>query len=880
MNWIKRLFSRHRLYSDLSAEIREHLEEKVDELVAGGMSREDATRAARREFGNVTLTEERSREVWQWSSIDNFFMDVRFGLRMLRRNPGFTAVAILTLGLGIGANTAIFSIIDAALLRPLPYERPEQLVNISTLHLNGNPMVIAPDFKAWQAQSKVFQGIGAFSLGLMNSYSSGANLTGSGEPARVDVIPVTAGLFDLLGVRPILGRGFLADEGQAGQNQVALLSSTVWRRDFGGDRSVLNKTIHLDGTPYTVVGVMPAGLYPPGDLWVPEALDSSNSLPQSADWPVLYVIGRLNPDVSLIQARADLEVLSHRLDAQFSPGRRQGRSRWHVEIIPLQQLLAGDVGHLLLILLAAVGFVLLIACANLATLLLARAAARGNEVAVRAALGAGRSRLVRQFLVESVLLAVFGGGLGTIIGLWAEGAMKELIPPELPAEVSLDPRILAFVVSVSIGAVFLFGLIPALSASRVDVNEALKEGGARAGIGRSTHRLRGLLVVVETALALILLTGAGLLARSLVRLTEVKLGFDSHHVLVGDVWLPATLIDQPQRQANFFHAVLERLRALPGVEIAAATTHYPVSIFNSLANGVLVSDAPAPESDRPASVAYVGPTYFRALGIPLLKGRAFTEQDAADTRPVAIVNQSEAKALFSGPAGGRDPLGHEISLDGDKGPWREVVGVVPDTRNYELEREPWPEIYIPYTQQPSLFMSFLLRSKGDPMDLASGLRRAVESVDSNEPVSRVQTMDDVVRKLVVPRQFKLTLLGSLALLALALGAVGLYGVISYAVTERTHEIGIRVALGAERGDVLKLVIGQGLKLTLMGVGLGIVGALTLTRFMSNLLYGITPTDPLTFVAVSALLVAVALLASYLPARRATKVDPMVALRYE
>ena len=541
MNWIKQLFSRRRLYGDLNAEIQSHLAEKVEELVAGGMSQEEATFAARREFGNVLQIEERSREVWQWPSIENFFMDVRYGLRQLRKNPGFTAVAVLTLALGIGANTAIFSVIDDALLRPLPYDRPEQLVNISTMHLNGNGMVIAPDFKAWQKQSGVFDSIGAFGLGF-NGYSQGANLTGIGEPVRVNVVPVTVGFFQMLGVRPILGRSFSAEEEQPDHSHVALVSATVWRQEFGGDRGVLNKTVRLDKTPYTIIGVMPAGLlYPPGDLWVPKVLDASNSLPQSADWPMLYVIGRLKPGVSLAKARTDMEVLTHRLDDQFSAGRRKNHSRWHVTIVPLRELLAGDVGHILLILLAAVGFVLLIACANLANLLLARAAARGREVAVRSALGASRFLLIRQFVVESALLAAGGGALGAILGVLSEGALTDLVPPELPAQISLDPKILFFVIGTSVGAVILFGLVPALAASRVNVNQGLKESGSGAGLGRSTHRLRGLLVVAETALALILLTGAGLMARSLLRLTAVDLGFDPHNVLLGDVWLPVTL---------------------------------------------------------------------------------------------------------------------------------------------------------------------------------------------------------------------------------------------------------------------------------------------------------------------------------------------------
>ena len=873
---IKALFKRRQLDRDLEDELNFHLAMREAREVESGTSDADAQYAARRQFGNQALLKETARDMWTFVWLESLWQDLHYGLRQLYRSPAFTAVAIITLALGIGANTAIFSVIDAALLRPLPYERPEQLVNVSTFHLNGGPVVIAADFRAWQEQSRVFDGIGAFGLGF-NGYSQGANLTGMGEPARVNVVPITVGFFRMLGVRPLLGREFANDEGQAGHNHVALLSTSVWRQEFGGDHAVLNKTIHLDGTAYTIVGVMPAGLlYPAGDLWVPEVLDASNSLPQSEDWPLLYVIGRLKPGVSLAKARADVQVVTHRLDAQFSPGRRRGHSRWRVEIIPLRELLAGDVGHLLLILLAAVGFVLLIACANLANLLLARAAARGKEVAVRTALGAGRFRLMRQFLAESILLASFGGVLGAMVGVWAERAMKGLIPPELPAAVSLDPRILAFVITVSAGATLLFGLIPALAASRPDVSKALKDGGAHAGLARGTHRLRSLLVVAETALALILLTGAGLLARSLLRLANVDLGFNPHHLLLADVWLPITLIDQPQRQANFFREAIERLRALPGVEDAAATTHYPVSTFNALASGVLVSGGTSAEPGKPVSIAYISPHYFRTLGIRLLKGRSFNDQDAGNSRNVAILTESEARGAFAG----REPVGNEISLDGAKGPWRTVVGVMADTRNYTLEREPWPEIFIPFEQQPSIFMSFVLRSKGDPMRLAAGLKQAIRSVDRNEPVSNILTMDDVVQKFVAPPRFKLVLLGTLALLALALGAIGLYGVISYAVTERTHEIGIRVALGAERSDVLKLIVGQGFKLALIGVTIGILGGLALTRYLSNLLYGIKPADPLTFIVVSMVLVAVALAASYIPARRATKVDPMVALRHE
>ena len=870
------VFHRSHIEREMEYELRAHLESRAEDLERQGLPRVEAERQARIEFGGYERYKEECREALGSRLLGELVADTRYGLRQLRRSPGFTAVAVLTLALGIGANTAIFSVIDAALLRPLPYDRPEQLVNASTFHLNGNPEVIAPDFRNWHNRSSALTALEAFGFGF-NPYSSGANLTGTGEPVRVHVVPVTVGFFPMLGVQPILGRSFTSDEGQRGHEQVALLSAAIWRQQLGGSREVLNKTIDLDGAPYTIIGVMPAGLlYPPGDVWVPEVLDSTNSLPGNADWPMLYLVGRLKPGVSPAEARADLQVLMHRLDPQFSVGRQRARSRLHVQIVPLRQLLAGDVGHLLFILLAAVGFVLLIACANLANLLLARAAARGKEIAVRAALGAARCRLIRQFLTESLLLAFLGGTLGSAVGLWAERGMKVLAPPELPAAATLNLRVLAFVFAVSVGAVIFFGLVPALAASRVEVNEALKEGGAQAGLARGAHRVRGLLVIAQVGLALVLLTGAGLVARSFVRLTEEKLGFDPHHLLLAEMYLPVTVIDQPQRQAGFFHDVLERLRVLPGVKNAAATTHYPVSIFNELASNVLVRVGPPVEADKPVSVAHISPQYFTTFEIPLVKGRFFTDQDAAQTAKVAILSESEAHRLF----GDRDPSGNEISYDGPKGPWRTVVGVVADTRNYQLEREPWPEIFVPYQQEPSLVMTVVLRTSGDPMRTAATLRKAVASVDPYEPVASLETMDDVVQKVVAPRQFKLVLLGSFAVLALVLAAIGLYAVVSFAVTERTHEIGVRRALGAEQEDVLRLVVGQGLKLTAIGIAVGVAGALGLMRFLSGLLYGVKPTDPVTFAAVAALLLVVALFACYVPARRATKVDPMVALRHE
>ena len=875
---IPALFRRKRRERELDEELRAHLDMAIRERIEQGEAPAQAEANARREFGNVPLVKDVTRDQWGWRWLETLLQDLRYGLRQLRRNPGFTAVAILTLALGIGANTAIFSVIDATLLRPLPYSDPARLVDLSTFHLNGNATVIAPDFKVWQKQSQILDGIGAFGLGLVSEYGPSVNLTGTGGPDRVTAVPVTVGFFRMLGVRPILGRDFTSDEGQSGHNQVALLGAAVWKRDFGGARGILNTTIRLDGTPYTVIGVMPAGLlYPPGDIWVPEVLDNSNSLPQSADWPMLTVIGRLKSGVGLTEAESVLQVVSDRLNPEFSPGRRLARRRWHVQVVPLHQLLVGGAQHLLLILLAAVGFVLLIACANLANLLLARAAARKKEMTIRAALGAGRLRLVRQALTESLLLAIPGACVGLGAGLWAEKkALTPLVPPELPSAIGLDYRILAFVILISASAVIFFGLIPSLISSRIDLNEALKEGGEQTGQGRGTQRLRGLLVIGETALALILLAGAGLLARSLLQLTGEKLGFNPDKLLIADAWLPATLIDQPQRQANFFQEVLERLRATPGVESAAATTHYPVSIFNALANGVEATGGTSSARGKPFSLAYISPGYFQTMEIPLLEGRPFNGQDAPGRRDVAILSQSAAQRIF----GHQEAVGKEISFSGPKASGMTVVGVVADTRNYTLERQPWPEIFMPFQQQPSPFMTFVVRTKGKPLEIAASLKQAVQDVDHNQPVSNIQTMDDVIGKFVAPRRFKLVLVGIFAILALVLSAVGLYGIVSYSVAERTHEIGVRMALGAQKGDVLQMVLREGLRPALLGVAIGVVGALALTRFLSSLLYGVTPTDPLTFVAVSLILIAVAMLACYIPARRAAKVDPMVALRYE
>jgi putative ABC transport system permease protein len=809
--------------------------------------------------------------------MSGLLQDLRYGLRMLAKNPGFTVVAVITLGLGIGANTAIFSVIDATVLRPLPYREPDDLVNITLRsRRTGSSFVVPPEFLSWRSRNRSFERIESFGLGF-NGYSSDANLTGAGDPLRVTVVPVTTGFFQMLGVHPILGRDFLGEDGVNGHNRVLLISAGIWRRQFGARSSVLGGAVQLDGASYTIVGVMPAGLlYPPGDAWVPLVLDATNSLPGSPDWPMLTAVGRLKRGAEVALAQPDLQLATDQTNAEFPPGRARAFAGNRVEIIPLRQLLVGNARGQLLFLLAAVGFVLLIACANLANLILGRAASRGKEISVRAALGAVRLRLIRQLLTECLWLAVAGGTFGLLLGLWSVQPLKALIPPQLPANVSLDLRVLTFIGGLSLVAVFLFGLAPAILTSRTDLSEALKEGGLRSRSPYGTHRLRGMLVVTEIALSLILLTGAGLLARSFWRLTGVEPGFDSHNVLLADIWLPVTTIADSARQAAFFHDVIERLRALPGVAAAAATTHPPLTTFNELSSGLKVSGRPEVKLDKPISVAYTSPDYFLALGIRFLSGRSFTDRDTPQAQQVAIITESIARVVFEG----RDPIGEEISVAGPKGPWRTVIGVVADTKNYALDRDTWPEVFIPYTQAPSFFMTVVLRTTDKPLFSAATLQRALHTVDPNQPVSNLRSLDEMLEKSVAPRRFKAIILGIFAALAIILAAVGIYGVIAQSVTERTHEIGVRLALGDREADIQRLILGRGIVLTLVGLGVGMVGAFALTWCLSGLLYEVKPTDPLTFVVVSLLLLAVAVLAAYIPARRATKVDPIVAVRYE
>ena len=864
------MFGRKRPANDFNAEIEAHLQLEIERLQEQGLSEEEARAAARRAFGNVTQAQERFYETGRWLWWDHFRQDVRFGLRMLVKSPGFTAVAVLTLALAIGANTAIFSVVDAVLLRPLPFKDPARLVWATEHFAFGPSTVVSADFPAWKDRNHVFEEIAAF------GGTSGANLTGAGEPVRVTVTNVTTGLFSMLGVQPVAGRAFLPEEGKQGQEHMAVLSETLWRNRFGADPGIIGETIRLDGAGYVVVGVMPASLRPQADVWTPLALDAQIFSPHSPRWMMLAAIGRLKPGIPISKAQADLQLLSQEMDKEYPPQAAQFRAHETVEVIPLHDMLVQNVRSLLLILLGTVGFVLLIACANVANLLLSRSVVRSREIAVRAALGAGRLRLMRQLLTEGLLLAAIGGVLGSITGLWATKILRELIPATLPGSVRLDPRIFGFSAAIITLASFLFGLVPALIASRTDVNEMLKEGGLCLGASAGTYRLRGMMSVGEIGLSLILLVGAGLLVRSFLRLTEVDLGFDPNSLLVATVERPLTAAFDSQQHSAFFQASLERIRNLPGVKEAALTQRYPLGPPHNATMMLHIQGAENFRPPQPISVTEISPDYFHVMRIRLVKGRTFSDRDAASAQEVVIVNESLARIVF----GAHDAIGQDISFGAPSAPWKEVVGVVADAREDALEKEPVPEIFVPYLQQPSFSMAFVLRTESKPPLLAGAVREAVQSIDKNQPLSGTTTMDEVIAKSVAPRRFRMLLLGLFALLALSLAVIGVYGVIAYSSSQRTHEFGVRIALGADRQDILKLVVRQGFKLALLGVSSGVGGALLLTRFLSSLLYDVSAHDPLTFSGVAALLMLVALAASYIPARRAMKVDPIVALRYE
>ena len=874
MNWFKQLFRRRRLYNDLSDEIRAHLEEKIDELVAAGMPRKEATAAARREFGNLTLAEEDSRTVWRWPSFEDFFMDIRYGVRILRQSPAFAFVAVLTLALGIGANTAIFSVVEGVLLKPLPFPKQDQLLMLWEKDKDGlRSNTSWATFTDWNRENHSFTGISAISLWTPTfiTVNDAENLIG---------FRVSSTFFDVMGMKPELGRGFLPSEDVRGNNFVVVLSQGFWQRRLAGDPNILGKSIQLGSRAYAVVGVLPPefpsvlSLDPrkPADLYTPLAYDAS--LPYACrDCRHLRAIARLKDAVSISLAQAEMNQISENLFRQY-PAEYSAAG---VTFTPLKDYLVGDVSAVLWALLGSVGFVLLIACVNVANLLLGWAARRRREVAVRAALGAPRSRMIRQFLTESLLLSLLGGTFGLFLAWSGVALLQQLRLGNLPRlqNVQIDSWTLAFTFGISVLTGLAFGLAPAFRASKFNLTETLKEGG-KITAGRERHRFRNLLVVSDVALALLLLTGAGLVMKSFVRLLEVKPGFDSAHTLTLGISLWGPKATDAQAVA-FYHQVLHSVQALPSVESAGVVSQLPLG-GNLDMYGVHVEgkSSPNPEADPSADRYSISPAYLRAMRIPLLSGREFDDRDSADSPPVVLVNESAARRLWPG----ENPIGKRFRFGDTKGPWRTVVGVVGDVLHKGLDASKTLQVYLPETQFVDSDMMLVVRTSNEPASLAAAVRGAIAAVDPQAPISGVATMQEVVSASLANQRFSVILFTLFAAVALLLAAFGIYGVISYGVTQRTHEIGIRVALGAKRGEVLALIVGEAMKPALLGAVLGLSAAFVLTRLLAGLLFAVKPADPSTFALVFVLLIAVSLLACYLPARRAMRVDPIVALRYE
>jgi putative ABC transport system permease protein len=870
-SWDRLFTRRKRMMEDLDQDIRDFIERETQDNIERGMPPQEARYAALRKFGNLTRLREETWDVWSFVWLERLWQDVRFGLRVLRKTPAFTAVAVVTLALGIGANTAIFTVIDAVLLRPLPCPDPGRVVWVTELMpQSGRDTVLTPEYAAWEKEQKVFDQLGAFSV------TRGINLTAGTQPERILAGHVTQSFFRVLGIEPARGRTFLPGEERPGHNHVAILSHDLWQGYFNSDPNILGKSVILDGVSYSVIGVMPRRFFHPGSagvgVWLPDALYPGYERPGMA-MGIVSVIGRLKPGVCVEGAQAALEVIARRMDNQYPPPWSRHHAAAHARVIPLHDWLTRNVRLALYVMLGAVGLVLLIACANVANLLLARAVSREKEIAIRAAIGAGRSRLVRQMLTESTLLAVCGSALGLLLVPLLTTTLRSYVPESLPGHLGLDFQVLGLTLACALATGILFGLAPVFAASKLRLTDSLKESAGHFGESKSHRRLRSALLVAQLGLSLVLLAGAGLLVKSFLLLLKVNSGINPHNVLTAEVWLTPENIYNPTRQREFFEQVLERARMIPGVEFAGATTEMPFTMFNSLGNGLRAEGQPEPQESLPYCPAIVTPDYFRAMGIKLLSGRFFDERDTEGSPPVVILDQSLAHVLFPG----QDAVGKRIGANDS---WQTVVGVVADTHHLGLSEKVTPELYTSYLQGPSGFMDIVLRTSSDPSSYVPALRNAVVAVDKSLPLANVKTMEQRVGESLSTRQERLLLLGTFAMLALLIAASGVYGVTAYSVTRRTHEIGVRLAMGAQRQDVMRIMLGQGLRTILLGIGAGFAGALALSRGLTSFLYNTPASDPLTFGMVSLLLGGVACLAVYIPARRATKVDPIMALKYE
>jgi predicted permease len=882
------LWRRGRRNEELSEEMQTHLTLAEREAMESGKSAKEARHAARREFGNVAVAEEVTRDAWGWRWIAEMLQDVRYGVRNMLRTPGFTAVTILTLALGIGANTAIFSVVNAVLFRALPYRDAGKLVWATNFMTSqGQNLVFADEYAGWRTQNHLFENIAAYSA------SAERTLTGTGSPERLRGAQVTASFLTVLGVTPQLGRNFLPEEDRPAGSKAVLLSDPVWRANFGGDPKVIGRVIALDDTPYTVIGVLPRDFEfldnSRADMLVAfqladTSMEISNGKVRGRIQP-LSVVARLRPGASLAATVSELDAINKRVIDSLPGNMKRLLGEGQAQVFPLHDHEVGNVRPALLVLLGAVGFVLLIACANVANLQLARAAAREKEVAIRGALGAGRWRLARLLLTESSAVALAGGVAGLLLAAWAIRVIHRYAPENIPhlQVARVDLGVLVFTLAVSLLTGILFGLAPVLAAFRVSLNNTLKESGAQSGTGAGTRRVQRVLMVAEIALSFVLFIGAGLLVKSFRQLTAIQPGFDPHGVLTARVALPLDQYQSADQQRAFFQQLVERLQSLPGVASAGATTSIPLRgsmmISTIQIEGQPPSDftvATVPQ----ASINAVTPGYFSALRVPLIEGRLLGERDGANAPYSVVVNQAFVRRFLEK----EDPIGKRFDsglFPGSGGPhtWT-IVGVIGDTKQRGLASDIMPEVTASALQWPQFMMTLVLRTSVEPLSLVSAVRKHVSDLDRNLPVFGVQTMEDMLSAEVASQRFNAGALAGFAGLAVLLAAVGIYGVMAYAVSQRTREMGVRIALGAGQGSVLRMILGQGLRLAVLGVALGLAASFGLTRLMSGLLFGVKPSDPETFVFVTGALLVVAVAACWIPAWRATRVDPVIALRYE
>jgi predicted permease len=872
---------RERREKELNEEITSHLQMAARDHEARGESRAGADAAARRELGNAGVIQEVTHDQWAWTWLENLLQDLRYGARTLRKSPGFAAVAILTLALGIGVNTALFSVVNGVLLNPLPYPQPNQLVELWWDRTPGqHSSVPYLNFLDWRKESTAFSAVGGY-------LQDNVIVTGAGEPERVDGVKISANFFDLLGVKPLLGRSFRPEEDQVGAGPVALIGDGLWKSKFGSSADVLSKSITVDGTSYRIVGVVPekSPIYTTADVFTP--LGQFNEEPFRDRRASLGTVGiaRMKPSVTLAQARGDMDSVARNLAAEY-PDANKGTS---IFVNSLKEDITGAIAPMLYMLLGAVGFVLLIACANVANLLLARSAARSREFAIRVALGATRRRIVRQLLTESMLLSAAGGALGLLFAAWATKTALAVIPETVPRtnEIGVDGRVLFFALAVSILVGIVFGVAPALKTSQPDLQRSLKEGGR--GSSGTRARTQNIFVAVEMALAVVLLAGAGLMVRSLVGLANVNPGFDPQHVMEFGVSPSAARVTTPAHIRETYREITARFEVVPGVAAVSPLVGALPLTGDSLV-GFWITGQPKPSSAKDMTRAQwyaTAPDYLKAMGIPLQRGRFLSAEDTETTPFVVVIDDGFARSYFPG----ENPIGKRLNISIIDVEGAEIVGVVGHVKHAGLGAtgilDQRGQLYFAISQLPDRVLplvgracTFVVRAAGTPQAVSESLRAASQQFDSKQVLYEFQTMTKVVSDSIAAQRFTMILLGVFAALALLLSAVGIFGVISYVTGQRTQEIGIRVAMGAQRGDVLRLVLGHGMRVALLGVAIGLAAALGLTRLIASQLYGVSANDPLTFAGVAALLTCVALAACYVPARRAMRVDPMVALRYE